>query len=455
MKMPSSRRGSFWVATGLSVLLAMEGIAWLGWWGLEGRPFAYRQGASGVAGAVAREAIGHLRDAAVEGDLPPQLFWLGNEVLHPFLGFVRDPAGQATPPFDRVDEWGFPAPRVAATPTRNRDQVTVAVTGGSVAALFVLMAGEELARLLEASQSFAGREVVVEGWANPGYKQPQQLFTLAWFLAHGRRPQVVINLDGFNDLVLGWAENFHQGVYPFYPRSWNWRVREVPDAAVQQAIGRVAWARERRSAAAAGHATSPLARSAMASVLWRARDRRWEAELAAAEVALREIGARGESGRDYLTQGPPPRQRELVAHLDEAAELWRRSSEQMAALCQGAGIAYFHFLQPNQYVPESKPMGRQERLQAVGYPWAERIVPRGYARLLEQGELLRAREVRFHALHLLFAGIEESLYVDRCCHFGEEGNRLLAQAVAAAILGETEGPVSSPAEGGAASSPRL
>jgi hypothetical protein len=437
MAISRHRRRIFVLVAAVLVLAAVEGIGWLAWWRLEGRPYSWAQGAGAAARAVALGAGGAETTANRPEELPEYLFWMRDEILHPFLGYVQDPGRAPGAPFGSTDPWGFFAPSRRPPPGEDTE-IILAVTGGSVATFFAVTAGEELARLLEAAPAFAGRRVVVENWASPGYKQPQQLFTLSWFLALGRRPDVVINLDGFNDLVLGWAENARHGVYPFYPRSWHWRVRQVPEGATQEAIGRVAWARQRRAAAAGAFAASPLVRSALGSFLWRARDRRLAAALAAAEEALRQAAEDETASHDYLAQGPPLRSRELPPYLDEAAELWRRSSEQMAALCASAGIPYFHFLQPNQYAPESKPMGREERLRAIGYPWAERIVPRGYALLREQGAELRARGVRFHDLHRAFAGVAEPLYIDACCHFDDRGNQILARAVAAAVAGELQ-----------------
>jgi hypothetical protein len=47
------------------------------------------------------------------------------------------------------------------------------------------------------------------------------------------------------------------------------------------------------------------------------------------------------------------------------AEAWKNSSIQMNALSDVAGIKYYHFLQPNQYVKDSKPMTEQERKIAI------------------------------------------------------------------------------------------
>jgi hypothetical protein len=37
----------------------------------------------------------------------------------------------------------------------------------------------------------------------------------------------------------------------------------------------------------------------------------------------------------------------------------------MRALCRGNGIPFFVFLQPNQYLPGRKPMGREEQAVAI------------------------------------------------------------------------------------------
>ena len=51
------------------------------------------------------------------------------------------------------------------------------------------------------------------------------------------------------------------------------------------------------------------------------------------------------------------------AVYDFLADLWMRSSLQMELLARGSAISYYHFLQPTQYVPQSKTaVGREKRL---------------------------------------------------------------------------------------------
>ena len=106
----------------------------------------------------------------------------------------------------------------------------------------------------------------------------------------------------------------------------------------------------------------------------------------------------------------------------------------MARLCESNGIPYFHFLQPNQYVPGAKPMGAEERRIAVREDSPMRLpIERGYARLREAGAALAAEGVAFTDLSEVFRSVHERVYLDDCCHLDALGNRLLGAAVGRAM----------------------
>jgi hypothetical protein len=98
------------------------------------------------------------------------------------------------------------------------------------------------------------------------------------------------------------------------------------------------------------------------------------------------------------------------------------------------GIEYYDFLQPNQYLPGSKPMSELERSLTVEptYP-AKTAVETGYPMLITAGRELAAQGVRFHDLTGIFAQITQPTYRDNCCHLNPTGNELLAVAMAKAI----------------------
>ena len=400
-----------------------------------------------TVGLVGAEILAHLAVAALDGDLravslaltsddfaeaTPPIFTLEQEVLHPFLGYVQNPEVTEyetlrEQPARGVDRFGF-AQQWGLQPRQDPPEgaFRVAVVGGSMALMLSLLGDEALAQSLE---PVVGRPVAVENWAMGGYKQPQQLMTVAWRLALGERPDAIINLDGYNDLVLGFTENLPDGVFPFYPRSWRWRVADVPNPAAQQLVGRLAALRHDRSRVAEHAERIPWRWSGIARLLAVLVRRPLDRRIARAESELAERGA---APPGYTTTGPPFSSDPGV-YVDEAVAIWSRSSRQIDAMCRGLGIVYLHFLQPNQHVEGSKPMGRRERSVAIDDGnFVARMVARHYGRFGEAGAELTTDGIAFRDLRFAFEGIEEQLYIDSCCHVGRLGNQVLGR-----VIGET------------------
>ena len=110
--------------------------------------------------------------------------------------------------------------------------------------------------------------------------------------------------------------------------------------------------------------------------------------------------------------------------------MWMQSSLLMHQLCLANKIKYFHFLQPNQYVPNSKPMGEVEKKVAIDKSahW-EKPVLNGYPMLVQKGEELKKRGVRFFDLTMIFNKDSDHLYNDNCCHFNSLGNQKVGSKI--------------------------
>ena len=80
-------------------------------------------------------------------------------------------------------------------------------------------------------------------------------------------------------------------------------------------------------------------------------------------------------------------------------------------------------------------MGDEERRVAIDlkHPYLRGII-KGYPELLALAGDLRAAGVNFTDLTLLFADVEEPLYIDDCCHFNEKGNEIMGRRIASRIL---------------------
>jgi hypothetical protein len=353
-------------------------------------------------------------------------------VPHPFMGFVYDPEnplllasqGRGALP---VTEHGF---LDLPNPPGQGDELSVAVFGGSVAAYFSVDAREAMTRVLHADPRLDGRRVRVYCFALGGFKQPQMLAALAYLMALGQRFDVVVEMDGFNDIAISYAKHKYNGIFPAYPRDWDGLVGQAPDVQQQQRIGKVALLREWRARTARGFSRRPLSWSVTAGLVWKSLDRLISAELARAREGLT---AGGGTSR-YRERGPVRHYANDQDLLSDIARLWGRSSIQMQRLCAGAGTHYHHFLQPNQYLPGSKPMGEAEKAVAYRADHVYRFpVEAGYPLLRAEGARLTALGVDFHDLSQLYAGVSEPLYIDDCCHVNRQGNAMMGEAVGKVI----------------------
>jgi hypothetical protein len=93
----------------------------------------------------------------------------------------------------------------------------VALVGGSVA--------ETLRDFLEYELRIRSNlSPQIACFAVPGSKQPQQLMTLNYYIALGAEYDLIINVDGFNEIVLPITDNYLTGTNPFFPRAWSFRL---------------------------------------------------------------------------------------------------------------------------------------------------------------------------------------------------------------------------------------
>jgi len=373
-----------------------------------------------------REARAYLLDPEAFPGPPSQSVPLQSpnaEVLHPYLGFVVDPSRR---PGYTVH--GLPASGKAEAPPGGAP-FTVAVFGGSFAEGMVREAGGAIEDAVREEIGGGRGPVSVQAFAIGGYKQPQQLLALAYFLSLGERFDVVVNLDGFNEVALPGAENGEM-VFPFYPRGWPARVSNFIDPRKLSMVATLAKLDEEQKTLARRFSAFPISVSPTANLVWRSLQRGLGSRRSHVSQELDRLSGEQGSRLGYLAAGPGFHYGSDGELYDALAGGWMRASLAMHQLAVSNGIPYLHFLQPNQYVPGSKPLTAAERANA----WLEdhpyrRGVEAGYPLLVRRGRELGARGVSFHDLSGIFRGSERSLYADTCCHVNAEGYAIVAAEI--------------------------
>ena len=372
---------------------------------------------------------------------------LTTAALHPYFGPTHQPglpfdmpealrepgAPNDTPP--ATNNFGFTARHDYPVARTSERQVLVGIFGGSVGAWFCEVGAGRLAAALARAPAFQGRDVVPLCFSHEGYKQPQQLLILSYFLSIGQSFDVVVNIDGFNEVAIS-PLNDARGLDISMPSVMH---MDPLTALVDQSsmtadkvetLGRIQGYRRRLNAVASRanrswSAAAHLVLTRLHGVL----DRQYRAEVARFDALP------AAAGDSLVRVTPRLRARGATELYQDIARNWAASSLLMQQMLAARGARYVHVLQPNQYFT-TRPFAPGEAAVAIaadspfkpgveqGYPVLEQVV--------SSGELARAGVTVVDGVHL-FDRERAPVYIDNCCHYTRRGYEILADAITAAL----------------------
>ncbi|HPE55374.1 MAG TPA: hypothetical protein P5514_11155 [Bacteroidales bacterium] len=351
--------------------------------------------------------------------------YLGEHLLHPYLGYVSVPRSG-------YNELGFFGPNPILK--KGDDVVNICITGGSVAKQLYQVAADRIKNNLEKDLAFSGKKVNIISLALGGFKQPQQLLSVNYMMALGAEYDIVINLDGFNEIVLPLSDNLPFKVFPSYPRHWNIYSRKKLDQRVILQMGKQAELHEKRESSRRRLANSIFRQSNFVLFLWKISDQQKNNKILQVEAELRRNIENKES--DYQSTGPAYDVPDTITFLKDQVDFWVNTSKQLSALTKDGNFRYYHFLQPNQYDEGSKVLTEEElNIAFEAGPFAYKAAAqKGYPLLRTGGEKLLNDGVNYTDLSGIFKNERRSVYSDKCCHFNELGYFTIADAITDKIL---------------------
>jgi hypothetical protein len=377
---------------------------------------------------------------------------LTGDALHPYFG----PTHQPGMPFDipeslkaaddrgeasqrRTNNFGFVSPHDYPFVKTNANQYVIGLFGGSVGVWFCQLGVDRLVGQMKHAAFFRDKELVPLCFSHEGYKQPQHMLILGYFLSIGQPFDLVINIDGFNEVALG-ALNSQHGVDISMPSFQHMTpLINVLDQSTLtpeklRSLAAIDADRERLKSS-----VERIQRTRSAAV-WFVLDRLHQRTLNDYRVELGRFSnlPSNRPDRSVVRVTPAVKPREGAGLFRDIADNWVRSSVQMNQMLADRGVPYFHFLQPNQYRTTRSFTESEARVALSGESPFKAAVEQGYPLLTgESGADALRRQLRFFDATHAFDGESSPVYMDNCCHYTLTGNHRLADFVAASILGST------------------
>lgn len=357
---------------------------------------------------------------------------LTDKRFHPFFGYTYKPGQKKT------NNYGFNCPHNYPLKREQENWYFIGIFGGSVADDFYRDGTERLTADLQRHPYFAEKEIIYLNYAAGGYKQPQQMQALTYFLAVGQELDLVINIDGFNEMVFC-SNNNRLNVDIAMPSAQHFLpMRDLVDSQAVTGDKLISIWKIQRYKQAFDSNKKTMERTPFASVYLilsaynKYLYKKYQGEILRFDGLIKPATPVDSIINVKYTRGTD----DETLLMSKIASLWSRCSLIMSRSLSARKQPgrYFHFLQPNQYYSNKTFSGDEQRIALDQQSPYSFLVKKGYPFLLQAIENLQKNHVHAFSAAEVFDGLKETIYIDNCCHFNRQGNEKFADFIAGCIL---------------------
>lgn len=418
------------------ILLVLEGVPLLFYLITEGRLIYSRDRTQNEA----REALQQTGVRMQEDDEEREAIV---ERFQPYFGYVLKPGIFGENQFGlKVNNYGFFTLYDYPFQKANDNQFIIGIFGGSVAVDFanneVVNKGATttLIQQLKSVPELVNKELIILNFAHGGYKQPQQLLILNYFLSIGQEFDLILNIDGFNEVALPPLNN--EASVPISMPSFQ-HIQPLTSLAntslpVIMAIADVTKTKEKLQEKVEQLENCNLASCyALTSYQVDTLLKQYQDGVSELEELQLELKKNESSLENSLISMPKNKQvlGDAIA-FDQMVDLWATSSQMIHQVLSDRNIPYFHVIQPNQYHPTERTFTAEEKNLFVNTPYLEGV-QQGYPRLLERVETLQNSGINVINAVTVFDEEKESVYRDNCCHYNPKGQEIFTEYIGQSV----------------------
>ena len=361
------------------------------------------------------------------------------ERFHPFFGFIQNPSPDFRPGF-KINNYGFISPYDYPFKKFKKNQFVIGIFGGSVASDFSIfqIQNKILPEYLKQVPGLQDKEFVILSFATGGYKQPQQLLILNYFLALGQELDLVVNIDGFNEVALSNLNNKNQinlampsiqHISPLTSLANNSLSVKAMQATIRIKENKT---RINEGLESLQHC-SLAACDALTSIYVQNLVNNYRKDVIAFEKERSKKQQDEEGSVIFINKNKSIL--EDSAAFEQMAWNWAKSSIFMHKILSASNVPYFQVLQPNQYYQTKRVFGEAEKRIAFNKetPYAK-AVELGYPAILGKFPNLQKNNINILNGVKVFDKTKDTVYVDSCCHYNQAGEVIFSNYVGSSIL---------------------
>ena len=346
-------------------------------------------------------------------------------VLHPLFGYTFNPKLDGVNNFGFMTEHDFALKnnRYVLADAADRQRLVVGVFGGSFAQGVGGRGGYFAKKLADV---FPDKQVVIVNMAIGGQAIPQSAFIYLYFRDLF---DVAVFVDGLNELW-NYTQNNRDGAPPEYAKATHYRYKLSKEELSPATFALTSQLIEAESKLQAWTAFSlrPVVRdSVLVHYLWQQRAAVLSQKVG--EISLR-ISQQFQGGERFF----PNPDAEVLAF---AARQWQAYHELVHRTATAQGTLSLHILQPNPFVPESKPLTpTEQKLIHQSFP-VQSFVEEGYPLLRQGVRKLLAQNVAATDLTHVYRANTDEIWIDSA-HANTRGYELVINRIVAKIREATE-----------------
>ncbi len=247
---------------------------------------------------------------------------------------------------------------------------------------------------------FGTDKFIVMNAAIGGGKQPQQLFKLYYLDLINFKFDIIINLDGFNELALPLSENYQINDHLIYPRNFSRLITTFNS-----------------NFDCVNDINKRTKRFLLFPILelydlYKIRNCHFSLE-----GENKNTGTRFSDMTNF-------KKRDLEKSFKHVKEIWEKSSEKINDFSKLKNILYIHVIQPNQYLKDSKKLTNKE-LELLNYSKYGDLISQYYHSFnFENINIKNNLDLKY-----IFKYNNNEIYRDYCCHLNNYGMHLISKEI--------------------------